>query len=324
MTNRVLIRSRSPLHLFHNIKRISKVVYQLLSDFFLYLCLARSRRALQSQLRQILLGRTIHFVDVGAAGDIPPRWKTVQQFVSYVGFEPDDRSRAVIQNAPNRARSYTIRSEALGEEGGGEKPFYLCRKPQVSSSYLPNREFLDLFPNPQRFDVVDVAPMRLSRMDDLGLSNVDFIKVDTQGGELSILKGAPKTLKDCVGLEIEVQFSPLYEDVPLFGEVSAFLNAQGFEFIDFVDLCRWQRVKHRGPGQCVFGDALFFRTPESFISSGNLPSDKLASYLGCLHLYQRFDLIRACAKQMSFYQYDDFPEFGAFFSTIEKKIGNHF
>lgn len=324
MIDRVLIRSRSVLQSSLNLKSMSKVGVRLLIDLFLNLRLARSRRALQSELRQILLGRTIHFVDVGAAGDIPPRWKTVQQYVSYVGFEPDDRSRSLIQNAPNRAHSYIIRPEALGEETGAEKPFYLCRKPQVSSSYLPNRDFLDLFPNPQRFDVVDVTPMRLWRMDDLGLSYVDFIKIDTQGSELSILKGAPDTLKNCMGLEIEVQFSPLYENVPLFGEVSAFLRGQGFEFIDFVNLCRWQRVKHRGPGQCVFGDALFFRTPESVISFSDVPYDKLASYLACLHLYQRFDMIRESAKLMSFYQYDDFPEFGAFFSSIEKKINNYF
>jgi hypothetical protein len=36
-----------------------------------------------------------------------------------------------------------------------------------------------------------------------------------------------------VGLEVEVEFAPLYEGQPLFPEVAAHLGARGFEFIDF-------------------------------------------------------------------------------------------
>ena len=40
-------------------------------------------------------------------------------------------------------------------------------------------------------------------------------------------------LKDCIGLEIEIEFSPMYINQPLFGQVNDFLRKQGFEFIDF-------------------------------------------------------------------------------------------
>ena len=35
----------------------------------------------------------ISLVDVGAAGDIQPRWKSAETYLSYHGFEPDERSR---------------------------------------------------------------------------------------------------------------------------------------------------------------------------------------------------------------------------------------
>lgn len=83
------------------------------------------------------------------------------------------------------------------------------------------------------------------------------MKINTQGSELDVLKGATRTLRSLLGLEIEVEFVDLYKKTPLFDEIVQFLNLQRFEFIDFVNLCRWERRKYNGHGQCVFGDALF-------------------------------------------------------------------
>lgn len=35
----------------------------------------------------------VTLADVGAAGDIQPRWKAFSGLVNYIGFEPDERSR---------------------------------------------------------------------------------------------------------------------------------------------------------------------------------------------------------------------------------------
>ena len=51
-------------------------------------------------------------------------------------------------------------------------------------------------------------------------------------------------LSDCLGLELEVEFSQLYLNQPLFGDLKKFLNNKDFEFIDFTNLIRWERKVH--------------------------------------------------------------------------------
>jgi FkbM family methyltransferase len=59
-----------------------------------------------------------------------------------------------------------------------------------------------------------------------------FIKIDVEGGELSVLKGADETLKDCAGLLIE---SPVRDAKgPQFLDIYAHLAARGFVLFDMV------------------------------------------------------------------------------------------
>lgn len=263
--------------------------------------------------------KSIFLIDIGAAGDIEPRWKCIEPNLSYVGFEPDERSRDKLIKSKNLCASYQIFPFALGSENSDTLHLNLCRNPQVSSTYTPNEEFLRLFPDPSRFDVISTSTLTSHRLDDIGLTEFDFLKIDTQGSELDILKGATSSLHSLIGLEIEVEFVKLYKKQPLFGEIVSFLNSRGFEFIDFVNLCRWERREHSGYGQCVFGDALFLRTPESILAS-KISCEKLAAYLGCLLLYNRFDLIDQTYYLLS---EDSRREFKLFFKKING-LRNHF
>ena len=53
--------------------------------------------------------------------------------------------------------------------------------------------------------------MECVALDDLDISANDFIKIDVQGGELSVLKGAARTLSSILGVEAVVEFIPLYD-----------------------------------------------------------------------------------------------------------------
>lgn len=97
------------------------------------------------------------------------------------------------------------------------------------------------------------------------LTDIDFIKLDTQGAELAILEGASATLTSPVfGLEIEVALAELYQGQPLFSHIDLFVRQYGFNLIDLRTVS-WKRIvgatAGNSKGQLMFADALYFRQP---------------------------------------------------------------
>ena len=64
---------------------------------------------------------------------------------------------------------------------------------------------------------------------DLNIPLPDLIKIDAQGAELDILKGATETLKHCKDIIIELQHVDYNKGAPKYQEVTAYLNSLGFE-----------------------------------------------------------------------------------------------
>lgn len=235
-------------------------------------------------------GTRLSLVDVGAAGQIEPRWHRVASALDYVGFEPDERSRQGLLQQDQGCASYRIVGTALSDTDG-DMALHLCRKPMASSTFEPNVPFLARFPDVSRFDVMASMNVASTRLDALDLPGCDFIKVDVQGGELSVLRGAGNLLDSCLGVEAEVEFLPIYRDQPLFGDVSAYLAGFGLEFTDFVSLNRWRRDRFDGRGQLVSGDALYLRAPEDPMFAA-ADTSLINRYLGICALYHRYDLVR--------------------------------
>jgi FkbM family methyltransferase len=55
-----------------------------------------------------------------------------------------------------------------------------------------------------------------------------FLKMDTQGNDLAVARGAGDKLKKFVGIQSELAVKPLYKDQPDFREVLSFYNDHGF------------------------------------------------------------------------------------------------
>jgi len=238
-------------------------------------------------IKELLGQDSLLFVDLGAAGGIEPRWEKISSMLRYVGFEPDSRAR---ENLPNiKFASYELLSGVVGEKKAIQK-LYLTNDEGKSSNYHPNETFLNRFQNPGRFTVIKEIDLEANSIDAMILEPMDFIKLDIQGSELNALKGAANSLSSVLGIEAEVEFAELYDKQPLFGSLSEFLKKHDFEFIDFVNLRRWERNSFNGLGQLVFGDGLFLKSPEWVIEQ-KFSGPEIRKYLCILYLYNRFDLI---------------------------------
>jgi hypothetical protein len=92
----------------------------------------------------------------------------------------------------------------------------------------------------------------------------DFLSIDTQGSELSIIKGAKRAIIDNVlGMVVEVEIKEMYSNQPRLGDIVRLLEEFGFHFAGFPYLQEVNTfrgpVGFRGKGFPAFGDALFLR-----------------------------------------------------------------
>ena len=67
-----------------------------------------------------------------------------------------------------------------------------------------------------------------------------FLKLDVQGYELEVLKGAKEALKNAEVILLEVSFIRCNRSAPLFHEVVAFMKDRGFLVYDICPLPRWR------------------------------------------------------------------------------------
>ena len=241
----------------------------------------------KNQLLKNLARKTngITLLDIGAAEGIQRRWQPIKNEINYIGIEPDSRSQVSIKNCKSKK---ILNSLVWSEKKTID--FYLCKKPMVSSCISPNQELFDKFPKSWKYNVVEKLRIEASTIDDeLPNENIDFVKIDIQGGELYCLKGMQNKLSSCLGLELEVEFHYLYKNQPLFGDIDSFLYSKNFEFIDFLSMKRAERdqINKISYGQCLWGDGLWLRTPEYIASK---LTNKVLPYLIICSLYGRYDL----------------------------------
>jgi FkbM family methyltransferase len=68
--------------------------------------------------------------------------------------------------------------------------------------------------------------------------SADFLKLDVQGYELEVLKGAQRVLTSAEAVMMEVNLIAVYEGAPLADEAVAFMAAHGFRVYDVCTLFR--------------------------------------------------------------------------------------
>jgi FkbM family methyltransferase len=175
---------------------------------------------------------TITVVDVGAMSlgmDTDIYAPLLQAGVAkIIGFEPVQAECDKL-NAISRGRHVYL-PYAIGD--GRRRTFNICAANMTSSLYEPNFPLISKFQGLTNvMAVVKREEIDTHRLDDLPqVRGADYLKLDVQGAELDVLKGAQQTLQEAVLVQTEVEFVPLYKDQPLFAEVDQHLRGQGFQF----------------------------------------------------------------------------------------------
>lgn len=201
-------------------------------------------------------------VDVGAASldKADPYHVLAERTASHIiGFEPDHKTCAALNAAGKLRHSYF--PFAIGAGGAGK--LHVTAAGASSSLYAPNAALLKHFTSlAGMLEVKHVSNVETHPLDDVvGARQIDFLKIDVPGGEMDVLKGAARLLPTALVVELEVEFLPMYEGAPLFGDVDAHMRAAGFQLHTFLDVYRpvYAPFPDKGAGlsQAMWADAVY-------------------------------------------------------------------
>ncbi len=205
----------------------------------------------------LVANKLIHLnvVDIGARGGFAEYWGNYKGCLEIMGFDPDSEQEKLSKGL--------CRAKALSADGK-ERIFYLICYPGSSGFYPPNVDFVNRLRNRDYLNIVGTAEIQTFTLDSLNLK-LDFIKLDTEGSEFEILRGGIQTLRNAIGVSIEVAFTELFKGQPLFRDVDVFLGNQGFTLFD-LEKSRLERFRpdrkgmsNGSIGQVIQGQALYFR-----------------------------------------------------------------
>ena len=153
----------------------------------------------------------------------------------------------VVEPIPNEAKkledkNYKVIPNGLWSVNCKKKLYILGKRSGSSSMYKPNPNVLSLYDFKEKdfsiFKVTDEIDIECTTIKEslnkFKVNNLDFLKIDTQGSELEILKGMGEYFP--LLMKIEAQIIPMYENVPNWGELVNHLQKINYMICECIEI----------------------------------------------------------------------------------------
>jgi len=208
----------------------------------------------------------INILDIGAALGEEPSYQSLVDAgrARIIGFEPNDKECERLNELYGSPHLFLPFFAGNGQSA----IFHETNWSLTGSLYEPNTPLLEKFQNLAELTTPvaqhKVETKRIDQITEIG--EVDFIKIDVQGSELSIFENAKNILADALVIQTEVEFVELYKGQPMFADVDIFLRAHGFQFCTFLGFgCRAFKPLicnaniNQGFKQALWSDAIYVK-----------------------------------------------------------------
>ncbi len=243
-----------------------------------------------------MLSKKIDILDVGAIGNLDWPFSSNKKNINLIKIDPQFSKKDIaIENNMHR---YVL------WKNNENIHMNILKQTETSSLYEANLNFLSFFPESDRFETVKKEKFKAVTIKNMvssnQIKNIDFIKLDTQGSELDILKGGENFLhQNLIGLQVEVEFEKMYKKQPLFYDVDNFVqNNIGLSIWD-LDL-RYFKYREgvnkqtNSKGRLIYANALYLRSIENLPNwlgknKSNFAKEKLTALFKISLIYGYLD-----------------------------------
>ncbi len=196
--------------------------------------------------------RPKYILDIGAyEGEWTLMCKEIFKDAKFLMIEAQSSKSPKLDRITSSTVDYKIC--LLGPQRNNSAKFYIN---ETVSSALQETE-------KQNQEYVDIEMFTLDEvLVEKAITNADFIKLDVQGFELEVLKGAVNCLKNAEVVLMEVSLIEINKGAPLIHEVMSFMTERGFVCYDICSIVR------RPLDQALWQtDLIFVKAASALVSS---------------------------------------------------------
>ena len=191
-------------------------------------------------ISKLLVDNKLIALDVGAQGGFFESNIFSKKYNNF--FDP-----IVVEPLSNEAeklskKNYKVITKGLWSTNCKKKLYVLGKRLGSSSMYKPSKDNYDLYNFKKKdfslFDITNEIEVECTTANEslnkLNIKHLDFLKIDTQGSELEILKGLGEYRP--LIIKVEAQVVPMYEDVPNWSELMNYLYKINYMTSEWVEI----------------------------------------------------------------------------------------
>ena len=245
----------------------------------------------QTNIEKLLKNRKLIGLDVGAQGGFNSDKFFPERYNKYFESILVDPLKNSLEG---KESTHTI-NKGLWSSKGVRKLYILNKRPQSSSMYEPDKKSLSIYGFEEKdFHLFDVSKTETVECDTLSsslkalnINTLDYLKIDTQGAELEILKGLENYRP--LLIKCEVQIFPMYKKEPSWTEVTDLLYKLGYIVSD------WKKIGSHATRAPVEMDMVFI--PNFLIDSGKkLILEKEKEFISLMLISGQIRLLKKISK----------------------------